>query len=136
MKRPESNQFSNKISKPFYRSDQYRWQTDPKNSNRIDASVIEALRRFFEIKRYDPYAEFGKNDKPFSHILAREIPGIRKANLSYDARLVYRVDRGIIFLYGIYSHDDLGIGTPPNINRQRSMTKTFKNMNFSESDQH
>ncbi len=89
----------------------------------------EKLRQFMEIKRNNPQQQFGKSDKPFlsAGFFTQAIPGIRHAHLNLDISVVYKVSGDVITLYGMFTHDDLGTGQPPNINKQKSIAQRLSN---------
>ena len=81
----------------------------------------EKLRQFMEFKRHNPDQNWGASDKFFKPGLKffTTIPGLRHAHITPDLSVVYRVgQRNEIFIYGIFSHDDLGTGQPPNLKKQ------------------
>ena len=87
---------------------------------------------FRATKAADRNALYGSSDKPFKTNGA--FSGLRHAHLTFDLSLVYSIsgaNPAIIRLYGIYSHDELGTGQPPNINRQKSMGAHLKGQTFS-----
>ena len=65
---------------------------------------------------------FGDSDKKFRSggKFDQQLPNLSHAHLTHNLSLVYFLDRETqtLRLYGIYSHDDLGTGNPPNTNRQ------------------
>jgi hypothetical protein len=83
-----------------------------------------------EIKRNQPDQPFGGSDKFFKPGLMffSAIPGIRHAHITHDLSIVYRVGKANeIWLYGIFSHDDLGTGTPANLKKQQVMSTKLAN---------
>ena len=83
------------------------------------------LRDFMELKRHQPDTPFGGNDKFFKpgFKFFSAIPGLRHAHLAPDLYIVYRIGEAKeIFLYGIFTHDDLGIGQPMNPRKQDTMS--------------
>jgi hypothetical protein len=62
--------------------------------------------------------------------------GLMHYHVTHDLRLVYLVRGNTIYLYGFYTHDELGTGQPRNVNRQKSMVTQFKNTTFTESDEY
>lgn len=123
-----------KKDKKFYRSEDYRWATDPSNPRRIRGSTLNSLKDFLTTKRDDITQSYGSSDKFFNTegTFAKEVPGLAKAHLTHDISIVYRVKDGNVYLYGIYNHDTLGIGQPANKRRQQSMATQFKNYKFTE----
>lgn len=130
--RPKTDK--SKPQKPFWRSAEYRKQLDPKNPQRIRGSALESLKKFLTAKRHDPIQPYGSSDYPFiaAGPIGRAIPGLMHAHLSQDLSVVYKVEGNEMFLYGIYSHADLGTGTPPNLRRQQSVSQRLSNMTFTE----
>lgn len=83
------------------------------------------LRDFMDTKRQNPLQSFGGSDKSFKpgFVYFQAIPGIRHAHLTHDLSIVYKVgENNEIWLYGIFTHDDLGTGTPGNIKKQKSLS--------------
>jgi|688.fasta_scaffold301902_3 hypothetical protein len=89
---------------------------------------------FMDVKRSDPNAQFGSSDKSFERDgkFGMAAPGIRHAHITFDLSIVYRVEGRNIYLYGFFTHDELGTGTPPNRAKQTSMASQFKNATFVE----
>lgn len=107
------------------------WQARSENN----ASLRNKLEQFVKIKSQDPTASFGASDKPFKSggFFTNVIPKLRHAHLTHDLSLVYTMEGGtdpVIRLYGVFSHDDLGTGNPPNKNRQRNMSAQFSGQTF------
>lgn len=122
-------------NKPILRSNEYRWQTDPDNPKRlVRGAVLNNLKDFLTLKRSNPRSAYGASDKPFAtkSTLGLTVPGLAHAHLNADLSIVYRIEGNILYLYGIYSHEQLGTGQPAKINVQKSMAQKFNNMNFSE----
>lgn len=97
--------------------------------------LADKLDQFVKYKTVSPYQMFGANDKPFraGGFFANAVPKIKHAHLTHDISIVYTVEPGpnpIIRLYGLFSHDELGTGTPSNINRQKSMASQFARLAF------
>lgn len=101
-------------------------------------TVQRKFRDFMELKRNSPFSSFGSSDKSFVNdgFYNKEIPGIRHAHITYNLSISYKVvqegDLISIYLYGLHTHDELGTGQPPNINKQRNMATRFKNEVFTE----
>jgi hypothetical protein len=52
------------------------------------------------------------------------MPKLHYAHLNNDLVLFYEIegrDPTVIKLYGVFSHDDIGIGQPGNIRKQKSL---------------
>jgi len=94
------------------------------------SSLRAKFREFMETKRTDPNEEFGSSDKPFKTkgSFGTLIPKIKHAHITHDLSIVYLVQGNTIILYGFYTHDELGTGTPAKINIQKSMARKFKSM--------
>lgn len=98
-------------------------------------AVAKKFEEFRAIKSAHPNQSWGANDRPMKSggLFSNEIPGVRKAHLTHDISVVYTVsgiNPTMIRLYGLFDHDDLGVGSPPNINRQKSMSKTLASQRF------
>lgn len=93
-----------------------------------DQIVRKALDKFIEVKIENPTQRYGKVDKSF--VSDGNYVGLMHAHLTFDKSIVYKIESGKLFLFGIYSHDDLGTGQPRNINKQKSMGIKFHNTNF------
>lgn len=120
--------------KPILRSKEYLWQINPENPKHIRGSTLEKLKDFLATKRSNLTNKFGSNDKLFAGdgIFQNNVPGLAHAHLTHDLSIVYRVRGNQLELYGIYNHDSLGTGQPPNINRRKSMATRFAGMNLTE----
>lgn len=92
-----------------------------------NAAVQSAMADFIEFKRANPLFPFGAKDRPFKH---DPLKGIYHAGLTFDVSVLYTIsgnNPNIITLYGIFSHDELGTGTPRNPNRQKNVHKRITN---------
>ena len=89
---------------------------------------------FMDVKRTNPNTPYGSSDKPFAANgnYGSAVPGLRHAHITHDLSIVYRVDGRNIYLYGFYTHDELGTGNPANMRKQASMADRFKNATFTE----
>lgn len=96
-------------------------------------AILDRFEEFKKFKSQTPLASFGSSDKPLSgqwHF-GQAVPGIKHAHLSRDISVWYTTsgkDPIVIKLYGIFTHKDTGTGTPPNLKKQKSMAKVFKNI--------
>lgn len=93
----------------------------------VDAKIEE----FMATKTADPLQPFGGKDKPFGGDgpIGRAFPKMRYASLNSDLRLFYSIEGRnptIIKMFGVFSHDDIGLGQPNNINRQASFIKRLR----------
>lgn len=95
--------------------------------------LTKALDKFKTVKEADPMAAYGSSDKPF--LSDGHFSGLSHAHLTHNISLVYRFDRGTrqIKLYGFYTHDDLGTGTPPNLRKQSTVGPRLKGQVFENS---
>lgn len=83
------------------------------------------LQEFMKFKLQDPTQSWGSKDKPFGGKgpIHQAMPKLRYTHLTHDIILFYTMegrDPVTIKLYGIFSHDDIGIGQPMNIKKQKS----------------
>lgn len=90
--------------------------------------LADRFTSFLDSKKQNPLQPFGSNDKPFikEGPLGRAIPNetLLHAHLTRDVSVVYSLsgkDPRILKLYGIFTHSDLGTGTPGNVRKQQSM---------------
>lgn len=117
----------------FWRSEDFYDTVETKIKS--NPSLRRSFRRFMEIKRRDPQAQFSQDDTSFerSANFGLKNPGLRHAHIGHDMILVYRVSpQNELYLHGFWTHDELGIGRPANINRQKSMSQKFANYQFRE----
>lgn len=113
-----------------------------KYPNRRDL-LFRRLREFLEMKTVSPHngsspegTKFGETDKRFKSkgLFASKIQDISHAHLTHDISIVYRVKDDVLYLYGIYSHDAIGTGMPPNTNRQKQMATRWSKTKFTSLD--
>ncbi len=118
--------------KPFMRGDLY-YATYAVKVHPYPA-IRKKVRDFMDLKRTNPTASFGSSDRTFSSdgILNSYIPGLRHAHITFDLSVVYRIVGQQIYLYGFFTHDDLGTGQPRNINRQKNAAQRLSHQNFKE----
>lgn len=101
-----------------------------------DYPVIgQKMQEFRKFKSANPLQSFGATDKPFvgKGSFGTVISGLRHAHLTHDIMVVYTIsgrDPTEFRLYGIFSHDELGIGQPANIKRQKAQAKRMTNQVF------
>jgi mRNA-degrading endonuclease YafQ of YafQ-DinJ toxin-antitoxin module len=95
--------------------------------------VKDKLAEFIKAKSENPQTIFGSKDRAFSR--EGNLSGYWHAGLNHDISVVYRITdtngEKTLDLYGIFSHDELGTGTPSNANRQKSNGEKFKNQALS-----
>lgn len=97
--------------------------------------IGQKMQEFRNFKAQNPLQPYGSTDKPFAGKgnFGTVISGLRHAHLTGDIMVVYTIsgrDPTMINLYGIFSHDELGIGQPANKNRQKSAVKRMANQQF------
>lgn len=90
--------------------------------------VQSKFKDFVNWKKDHPHEKFGSSDYAFSR--GGHLSGFSHAKLNFDVSIVYKVDKDIIYLYGVFSHDDIGTGQPANINKQDSAAAKFSNQVF------
>ena len=92
--------------------------------------VSKALDKFKNSKEADPRAPYGGSDKPF--LGDGHFSGLSHAHLTHNISLVYRLDNAAnqLKLYGFYTHDDLGTGSPPNLRKQSTVGPRLKSQVF------
>jgi hypothetical protein len=97
--------------------------------------LSDKLAAFLKTKSDDFSAAFGSSDTMFiaAGPLGKAVPGLKHAHLSRDISVVYRIhnkDPRLCDLYGLFSHRDLGTGTPANIKKQKGMASSFSKTEF------
>lgn len=92
---------------------------------RSNKSVPQKFKEFIRTKSDDPHAKFGSSDYAFTK--TSNMPGYWHAKLTFDISLVYKIVGDVCYLYGLFSHDDLGTGQPANIAKQKSNREKFDN---------
>lgn len=86
----------------------------------------DKIRAFMDFKEANPLSPYGSNDRSFepAGFYGKAVKDLRKAHLSRDESLLYRIEGTNprrCYLFGIFTHHDLGTGTPANKNRQKTM---------------
>ena len=98
--------------------------------------VEKAMGEFYDKKEEDPNAKFGSKDYPLGNHFEKKVPGLKHAGLTHDKSVFYTLsgsgDTRHIHLYGIYGHDEAGIGQPDNIKKQKSLAKRLGNQDFED----
>lgn len=89
---------------------------------------------FIRTKEQDPMQKFSAKDAPFvsDGILKYAIPGetLLHAHLMHDLNILYTLkgkNPTEIKLYGVFTHDEIGTGQPPNIKRQKKIASKLSN---------
>jgi hypothetical protein len=98
--------------------------------------IQQKLNEFLATKQSNPLDLYGSSDRSFSPggFFANSVPKLRHAHLSHDISIFYTVtgaDPVYIRLYGLFTHDESGIGTPPNRKIQKTVATKLSNQNFS-----
>jgi hypothetical protein len=100
-------------------------------------SLKAELKEFILYKQANPYngtspagEGFGNSDKRFisGKIFNTAVPDISHAHLTHNISIVYKIEDDVLYLFGVYTHDDLGTGQPQNINKQKGKAASFANM--------
>jgi hypothetical protein len=70
------------------------------------------IKEFVRFKSVNPTASFGSNDSAMSSASSLGKNKVRHANIANDLRIFYRISGNptVIYLYGIFSHDESGTG--------------------------
>ena len=97
--------------------------------------IGQKMQEFREFKAANPLQPYGGSDKPFvsKGNYGTVVSGLRHAHLTHDIMIVYTIGgrNPIAFnLYGIFSHDELGIGQPANVKKQKAQAKRMANQTF------
>jgi mRNA-degrading endonuclease YafQ of YafQ-DinJ toxin-antitoxin module len=89
--------------------------------------VNKRLQDFINLKKNNPLALFGRTDNIFKSDTT--LRGFRHCHLGLDLVLIYKYDgkKNQFCLFGVYTHDDIGIGQPRNSRRQDSMVTQWTN---------
>jgi len=95
-------------------------------------SLRAKFRDFMEVKRNNPMQQFGSSDTSFISAgnLAKAVSGLRHAHITQDVSIVYKIAGNQIYLYGFYTHDELGTGNPASVPRQKSIAGRFAKTQF------
>ncbi len=93
-------------------------------------ALRKKLRVFMDEKRKDPGKKVTNDQESFASNapIGSTVPGLLKDKITYDLSIVFRIEGEIIYLYGFYTHDELG--TDGSIPQQQRMAKRFKEMTF------
>ena len=96
--------------------------------------LADRFEEFLKTKKQNAMQPFGKVDKPFAGdgFLRNAIPNetLIHAHLTHDISIIYSIsgkDPRILKLYGVYSHDEMGTGQPPNIKKQKQLASRLSN---------
>jgi hypothetical protein len=100
-------------------------------------SLKNKLEVWKEAKTQNPRTPFNKYEKPFiatgPYGPTTAHPNIfREHNMGDNLRLVFEVVANRIYMYGFFTHSDLGTGDASNIVRQGQMATQFRGAKFPE----
>lgn len=89
------------------------------------------LREFLNFKKDSPGQSWGGSDSYFVNAgpIGRAMPKLRHAHLTRDLSLFYTIEGRnptTIKLYGIFSHQESGTGTPGSVQKQKTIAKVLK----------
>jgi mRNA-degrading endonuclease YafQ of YafQ-DinJ toxin-antitoxin module len=82
-------------------------------------------------KKQNPVQQVGGKDKPLSN--AGQFDGMMHCGLTFDVSVFYRIEGSnpkVLKLYGLFSHDESGTGSPASIKRQKSLASKFNQQTF------
>jgi mRNA-degrading endonuclease YafQ of YafQ-DinJ toxin-antitoxin module len=91
----------------------------------------QKLEEFQASKIKEKTSPYGGADRPFAS--NGQFAGFKHAHLTHDVSVVYKMHSSnptLIDLYGVFTHDDLGTGTPPARRTQANMLKRFNRQEF------
>jgi len=96
---------------------------------------VARLQEFIKTKQENPLQPYGSKDYKFlgKGPIAKNLPKMRHAGMTWDVSLFYEVegkDPHILKLYGFFTHDESGTGTPANIRRQKQLVTKLSNQTF------
>lgn len=92
-------------------------------------SIRRKFADFMELKRWNPIEPFGKSDKLFvgTGFFINAVPNLKHAHITQDLSIVYKLDGRTIWLYGFYTHAELGTSRPANKRIQDAMATKIAN---------
>jgi len=105
---------------------------DKVQSNPVIKAKFEEFKR---AKIENPTQPFGSKDYPMGSFapIGQAVPKIRHAHLTSDISIFYTISGSnptVIYLYGLFSHDDSGTGQPANIKKQKSLASKLGHQSF------
>lgn len=86
------------------------------------------FKDFINWKKDHPTEKFGSSDYPFTN--SGNFGGFWHAKLSFDVSVIYKQEKGVILLFGVFSHDESGTGQPANLNKQASLRSKLDHQEF------
>lgn len=104
------------------------WEQSFDRAKKIYPQIAQKIQEFRDLKKNNPLDLFGSNDKNFvsGGVFKNALPKARKAHLTQDISIIYELsgrNPTNIKLYGVFTHEDMGTGQPPNIKIQRNLAK-------------
>lgn len=101
---------------------------------KLDDFIAFKIKHPYNGKSQGVSGGYGSSDRVFKPdgIFAKEAKNVAHAHLTHNISIVYRIDRvaNTITLFGLYTHDEIGTGSPANVNRQRSAGSRWNQMDF------
>lgn len=99
-----------------------------KTFSKTTQQIKSKFKDFVEWKSAHPTDSFGSSDYPFSG--AGFLRGLWHAKLSFDISIIYRQEKEVIYLYGVFSHDESGTGSPSSKVKQSALATKLSNQEF------
>lgn len=98
--------------------------------------ALRALGEFIKLKTENPTAPFDGSDKmnPPGTPMAKAVPKIKHAHLTSNISIFYTLGGSNpieLRLYGVFTHDDAGMGTAGNVKVQNGVAKQMSRQEFS-----
>jgi mRNA-degrading endonuclease YafQ of YafQ-DinJ toxin-antitoxin module len=92
--------------------------------------MLKQYERFLIAKMSNPTQMWNASDKRASNALSN----FYKAHLTHDDSIIYTYDQqsNLIRIYGIWSHDEMGTGQPPNYPRIASFADRLSRQVFEQ----
>lgn len=86
-----------------------------KKAGKWEKRILPRLESFLQAKMSNPTQMWNSTDKRASYALSK----FYKAHLTHDDSILYTFSQkdNLLRIYGIWSHDELGTGDPPNTAR-------------------
>ena len=101
------------------------------NKSQQAPNLLAKISSFVDAKSLNPLQPWGSRDKPFGAKgpIGMSMPKLRYAHINNDLIIFYEMegrDPTVIKLYGVFSHDDVGIGQPGSISKQKSLIQQLR----------
>jgi len=96
------------------------------------SAVLKAFTDFKKTKEANAMASFGSKDRPYSGDgpLPSHKPKLIHAGMTWDISLIYSLsgqNPHVISLYGFFTHDESGTGTPAKVKLQKALVQKISN---------